>query len=276
MKKSIVSGLIATVSVLLAQAAVAASLALPAGVVKPPFFDKQGISVLSYQKGPSGLNVWKVERDGVRTVFYTTSDNKALISGVVWDAKTGANLSDQFITADMRAVAQGQGAQFSPGKVPDAIKGIASLVGVREGGGDADKTLYIIFDPRCGHCHAVYKKTRQYVANGGTIKWIPVTVLGQPEAGVRLVSDILQARNPVQALAAAMADKNSGSQPSAQTLKAVSENEAYFWAAFERNPSAGNAGVPVAFFVTRQGVPQMVGGIDDDILLNQIFADIKK
>ena len=272
MKNRMTSAALATLFILFAKTALAVSL--PAGVVKPPFFDKQGINVLSYQKGPSGLHVWKVERNGVRTLFYTTPDNKTLISGVAWDAKTGANLSDQFITPDMQSAARGD--QFAPGKIPDAIKGIDSLAGIREGSGGLDKTLYILFDPRCGHCHAVYKKTRQYLASGGTIKWIPVTVLGQPEAGARQVADILQARNPVQALAAAMADKNPGSQPSAQTLKAISENEAYFWAAFERNPTAGNAGVPVAFFVTKQGVPQMVGGIDDDILLNKIFMDIKK
>lgn len=279
MRKHMLACLLAAMP-LLAVAVAADTVSLPPGVVKPPFFDKQGISVLSYQKGPSGLSVWKVERNGVRTLFYTTADNKTLISGVAWDAKTGSNLSDGFITPDMQTTAQAQPSidtsQFSPTKIPDAIKGVDSLVGIKEGKGPMDKTLYIMFDPRCPHCHAAYKKTRQFVANGGTIKWIPVTVLGRPDEGARLVADILQATSQAQALAAAMGGSAKGSQPNAQTLKVISENEAYFWAAYDRNKAAGTAGVPVAFFVTKQGVPQMVGGIDDDILLQQIFADIKK
>lgn len=254
-----------------------AAPALPPGVVPPPFFERQGVAVLTYEKGPSGLHVWKVERNGVKTVFYTTADQKTLISGIMWDAKTGTNLSDAFITPDMTSApspgAAPEGAQFAPGKIPEAIKGIEMLAGVREGKAGPGKTLYIMFDPRCPHCKAVYRKTRDFVASGGTIKWIPVTTLGRPEEGARLVADILQASSPVKALA--QAGKAGGTAPSPQTLAAITQNEAYFWAAFDRNKAAGQAGVPVAFFVTKQGVPQMVGAIDDDILLGQILAELK-
>lgn len=270
--RTFVAGMMLLMSMLIGQQAFAGSL--PAGVTKPQFFDRQGINVLSYQKGPGGLNVWKVERNGKRALFYTTSDNKVLISGVIWDASSGQNLSDNFITPDLQS--ESTAAQFSPDKTPEAIKGIDMLTGIREGSGSMDKTLYIMFDPRCHHCHAAYKKTRQFVANGGTIKWIPVTVLGQPEDGARKVAGILQSSNPAKAFAAAMAGAPAVETPNAKTAQAIKENEAYFWAAFERNPTAGNAGVPVAFFVTKQGIPQMIGGVDDDLLLNQIFSDIKK
>lgn len=261
--------LIGCLMAFLSMAAYAAEQTPPKGVVKPQFFDKQGIKVLGYQKGPGGLNVWQVERNGVRTTFYTTPDNKALISGVVWDAVTGANLSDALIPNVAQAA--------SDGGVPEAIKGIDTLVGVKEGKGSMEKTLYIIFDPRCPHCHAVFRKTRQYVAQGGTIKWIPVTVLGQSTEGARLVADVLQSPNPIQALGAIVAGKRNGErQPSAATSRAIAENEAYFFAAFDRNKSAGTAGVPVAFFMTKDGSPQMVSGVDDDLLLQQIFTDIRK
>lgn len=279
MRKLLIAALVAVA----AQGAFAEGLQLPKGVVIPGFFDKQGIKVLAYQQGPGGLHVWRVERNGMRTVLYTTSDNKALLSGVIWDASTGINLSDAFITPDMKAAVQAtpgvaDNGLFAPDRVPDAIKGIETLVGVKEGRAGPDKTLYVMFDPRCPHCHAAYKKLRQYVASGGTVKWIPVTVLGQPAEGGRLVADILQAPNPIQALGASMLSgkRQGATQPTQATLKAIAENEAYFFAAFDRNKSAGEAGVPVAFFATKQGVPQMVAGIDDDLLLQQIFADIKK
>jgi thiol:disulfide interchange protein DsbG len=261
--------------------AVAQDIKLPAGVVQPGFFAKQGIKVLSFQKGVGGLNVWKVSRGDVNTVFYTSPDNQVLVSGVLWDAGSGSNLSDAYITADMK-VQTTQAPQSTPSgnavsvSQSDAIKTVASLTGIKEGTATPDKTLYIMFDPRCPHCHAVHVKTRAYVAGGGSIKWIPVAVLGDATGGTRLIADILQSANPVQALAQTMGKHTGGQAPKPGTVKTIAANEAYFFAAFDRNKGAGEAGVPVAFFETASGAPQMVSGVDDDQLLARIMKDIKK
>lgn len=264
----------------LSMLAVAVALATnAANAAKPAFFDKQGIKVLSESKGPGGLTAWKVDRNGVQTVFYTTADGNVLISGVLWDAANGKNLSDAFMTGlvNKPTAAASQLQSKWDGKVPEQIKGIARLSGVKEGSAPLEKTLYIVFDPRCPHCHAVYQKTRSFIAKGGTIKWLPVTVLGRPDEGARLVAEVMQDANPVKALATVMNAKRPGlGRPDKTVLQAISENESYFWAAFERNKNAGEPGVPVAFFMAQNGSPQMVAGIDDDALLAQIFNDIKK
>lgn len=264
----------------------------------PAFFAKQGITVLAQQAGPGGLNVWQVERAGVKTVLYTTPDAKVLFSGVLWDAATGKNLSDAFITPEMMAAAaaaatapmQAPAAMPGPVATPaaatamakpaggtsEALRSISKLTGIKEGSAPFDKTLYIIFDPRCPHCHAAYQKTRKYVAAGGTIKWLPSTVLGRPEDGMRLIADIMQAKDQRAALAKTMGKLTGGeTAPNAQTRQTVAENEMYFWASFDANKGAGTAGVPVAYFETKDG-PQMVAGIDDDELLKRILTDIKK
>ena len=269
------------VLILVCVGALAAELALPPGVVKPVFFDKQGIKVVGYQKGVAGFNVWQVEKGSVKTVFYTSADNKILMSGVLWDAATGANISDQYIpdkvvaSAAPSPVPQAVAGGFSHDKASEAIIGVSKLVGIKEGRGAIDKTLYIIFDPRCTHCDAVYKNTRDYVRRGGSIKWIPTTVLGDVANGAALIAGILEARDPVTALAAAMGKSVGGKSPSQATSKAIADNEAYFFAAFERNKNAGAAGVPVAFFEKQDGSPQMVGSIDDDVLLPKILNDVK-
>lgn len=272
------------------------AVTLPPGVIEPPFFAKQGIKVLAYQKGAGGLNVWKVQRDGTLTVLYTTPDNMVLLSGVLWNAASGANLSDTYITPEMTVAPQDKAGMaslpapvamqasqaakqlYSSTKPSEAIKGIATLSGIKEGKAAIDKTLYIIFDPRCPYCHAVYAKTRAYVKNGGTIKWIPTTILGDRFNGSRMVADIMQSPHPARVLADVMTKTmSSGStSPDADTQKAINENEAYFFAAFQKNKGAGQPGVPVAFFETRDGAPQMVSGISDDALLNHILSDIKK
>lgn len=258
----------------------------------PAFFAKQGIKVLSYQKAAGGLNVWQVQRGGTKTVFYTSPDNKVLMSAVLWDAATGVNLSDNYITRDMLVMPSDVPALTgTPQALPDMtptgtltkmsqeIKGVATLYGIKEGKAAADKTLYIMFDPRCKYCHNVYQKTRAFVKAGGTIKWIPTTVLGDSYGGSSLVADIAQASNPLAALASTLSTPpraSGAARPNEATKKAIAENEAYFFAAFKMNKGAGEAGVPVAFFETKNGSPQMVGGVDDEALLAKIFSDIKK
>lgn len=261
-------------------------VALPAGVIKPAFFDKQGIVVTDFKKGVAGLNVWQVQKGATKTVFYTSADNKVLMSGVLWDAGTGRNLSDAYITPQMAIGPAGLSSAAAtpagavPGSAPTAINslaisGVAQLAGIKEGKAPVERTLFIMFDPRCPYCHNVYRKTRDFVANGGTIKWIPTTILGDKANGSRLVADIMQASNPVRTMAEVFDKKAGASSPSAATSKAINENEAYFFAAFENNKGAGPMGVPVAFFQTANG-PQMVSAIDDDVLLSRIFKDIKK
>jgi hypothetical protein len=279
----------------------AKAIALPAGVVKPGFFDAHGIRVLNWQRGVGGLNVWQVERNGMQTVLYSTQDNKTLISGVLWDAATGGVQSDAYITPAMTspenvaringasAVMQAAGDVGAPAAqaaLPrsasqqgeaQSIAGVASLAGIKEGRASVGKTIYIMFDPRCPHCRNVFDQSRDFVAHGGTIKWLPVTVLGNQADGLNRVAAILQAKDPALAMKVVEHSAMVGQQQvSPSTVSAVSANEAYFWAAFTRNPGAGTPAVPVAFFQDRSGAPQMVSDLDDPALLKRIFEEVSK
>ena len=293
MKRYYLASIFAAVSLSVA-AAPAAEAPLPAGVVKPAFFDAHNIKVLTYIKGVGGLNVWQVERNGMQTVFYTTPDNKTLISGVLWDAASGEVQSDAYITAAMTTpenVARINGTApavdatpvaaakpvATPGRVSAPISGVAALTGIKEGKGSDANTLYIVFDPRCPHCKNVFDQSRDFVRKGGSIKWIPTTVLGDPQDGLNRVATILQSRDPVAALNVVEHSTMLGRvDVKPETIKAIADNEAYFWLAFQRNPSAGQPSVPVAFFQTRDGAPQMVSDLDDPVLLQRVFKDMSK
>ncbi|CAE6794577.1 hypothetical protein R70006_05010 [Paraburkholderia domus] len=273
-------------------AAHADPVALPAGVTQPAFFATHDVKVVGYQRGPGGLNVWSVERNNTRTVLYTTADNKVLLSGVLWDARSGTNLSDAFITPDMTsqetgapvaapeqtaaAPAASAPLRGAPGKISPPIAGVAALKGIKEGSAPVAKTIYILFDPRCPHCKNVFSATRDFVRSGGSIKWIPTTVLGHDAQGTAMVADIMQDRSPIDAFGRV---ENGGfRQPAVinkSTLDMISDNEQYFWAAFDRNKGAGTPGVPVAFFQDKDGSPQMVGDLDDPVLLGRILKDMK-
>lgn len=272
------------VAALVATHALAEGVSVPQGVELPAFFTTNKFKVLEYRKGPGGLNAWSVERNGAQTVLYTTADNKVLMSGVLWDAKSGANLSDAFLAPSMikPAVAQStdtagafQRATAAGASTP--IAAVAKLRGVKEGKGSVERTIYILFDPRCPHCKNVFRDTRDFVRSGGSIKWIPTTVLGRDQMGEAMVADILQSPNPIEAMG--RVESGGFRQPAKieqSTRDAIRDNEEYFWAAFDNNKGAGAPGVPVAFFQTPDGAPQMVGSLDNRELLARIFKDMSK
>lgn len=266
------------------QAVVAAAIAT---VPTPPkAFEAKGLRVLAYQRDPkTGVNVWTVQHQGsgAKTVLYSLPDNKFFFSGALWDGSTGANISDPFFAAlesaspPVAAIASGESKRSvpaSPSAVPGSIKRLAELSAIKDGDAPIHKTLFVFFDPRCPYCKQLYDVTRNASGLAGrAIRWIPVTVLGQKERGAALVADILQSKSPAEALKISFTGfGNAQVQPSKQTLAAISENEAIFWAAFQANPSAGRAAVPVAFFMDNTGHPQMVP--NPGAVLQKIFTEM--
>lgn len=246
--------------------------------------------------GIGGLTAWTVEKGGRRFVFYTTADAQALFMGVVWDATTGRNLSDQFAPASARSVMQ---TFMPPAAVPQAIqqpvpqadippvaafdgdykgaisesmKTVNSLAGVTEGKGGIADTLYIIIDPRCPYCRLAYNNTREYVKKGRTIKWIPAVALGNSATGLPLAATILQSKDKTVLERVLGRHEQIATQPTSATEEALRNNLAFLFAAFEANGGQA-AGVPVAFFIDRRtGSPRMMTGVSERVVLEDIFG----
>jgi len=166
--------------------------------------------------GAGGLTAWTVEKNGHSVVLYTTPDVAVVFTGIIWDAQTGRNISDQFLPGVQPAPAavpqpapqpapRPAAVQAAPatraaaamdgsysGALPESIKTIDSLAGVKEGTGSPANTVYIIMDPRCPWCHKAYAQTRNYVKKGYTIKWIPSLALGDSPNGMPLAASLLQ------------------------------------------------------------------------------------
>jgi len=247
--------------------------------------------------GAGGLTAWTVEKNGRRVVLYTTADGQAVISGVVWETLSGRNLSDQFVggvpnvkgplgasnapALQERAMAQvGQGAalvgKFS-GAIPESIKTVDSLAGIKEGKAGQADTLYVIFDPRCPYCRKAYTFTREYVKRGFSIKWIPAVVLGNDQQGNALSATILQAKpdQQLEALRRVLGNKEEiATAPNKETLEALGRNAAFFFAAFQNN-KVDQAGVPAAFFLDkRTGQPRMMTGISEMPVIEEVFGKL--
>lgn len=246
--------------------------------------------------GAGGLTAWTVEKNGRKVVLYTTADSQAIISGIVWDSLTGRNLSDKFIT-DAPNVAPPIGGthtqspvsqlQTTPppgaligaysGAIPESIKTIDSLMGVKEGKGGPADTLYVIYDPRCPYCRKAYAMTRDYVKRGFTIKWIPALALGNPGQGIPLAAVVLQTKpgDQSETLRRVLGNKEEiVTTPTKSTEEALKRNLDFFFAAFQNN-GVEQAGVPAAFFLDkRTGKPRMMTGVSEQPVIESIFGKL--
>lgn len=249
--------------------------ALDAAVV----VSRYGTITESRPVGVGGLTAWTVEKGGRKVVLYTTGDAEAIFTGIVWNAATGRNLSDQFSSVN---VAQGgvRAPSAAPNpvrssafdgdftaEIPESMKTVDSLAGFKEGDGDIANTLYIIIDPRCPYCRSAYDISREYVKRGFSIKWIPTVALGDPANGLPLAATLLQSEDP-DAIDRVLGHRQPvKTQPTKETEDALSLNLAFMFAAFEQN-GAQQAGVPVAFFIDRRtGHPRMMTGVSERVVL---------
>ncbi|MFK0093873.1 hypothetical protein [Pseudomonas sp. NPDC090592] len=257
--------------------------------------------------GLGGLTAWTVEKNGHQVVLFSTPDSAVLFTGVAWNAETGRNISDAFLPGAAQAaiappaaaaVAAAPAAptvpaapQMSPveapsvreaaamdgsfkGAIPESMKTVDSLAGVKEGKGGIGDTVYIIIDPRCPYCREAYNLTRAYAAKGHSIKWIPSAALGNPADGVPLAATILQTKD--QQMLARVLGKHEQvrSEPSPETVEQLSTNLAFLFAAFEHNGKE-QAGVPAAFFIDhRTGKPRMMTGLSQAVVLEDIFGKL--
>jgi hypothetical protein len=264
---------------------------VPSSVAARKVMERYGTVIEQRPIGVGGLTAWTLEKNGRRVVLYTTPGAGAIISGVVWDGKTGRNLSDQFVMpplggataaspqASQQMTQPEPGALVGPynGPIPESIKAVDSLAGIKEGKGGPADTLYVIFDPRCPYCRKAYAATRPYVARGFSIKWIPSTALGDPAQGIPLAATILQAKPAQQAdiLRRVLGNKEEiTSTPSKETQQALGRNLDFFFAAFKNN-HVETAGVPAAFFLDkRTGKPRMMTGVSETPVIESLFGRV--
>lgn len=258
-------------------------------VVSDQDIEKYGRIVGHKTLSQYGLQAWIVEKNGNRVVLYAFDGSNTIFTGIVWDARTGVNVSDQFVPlvqqAEMTEPVQGNGMPMisSPnrvgalesvyeGDIPESMNMLEALAGYKEGVGGIADTVYIIIDPRCNYCAQAYRNTRKYIARGYTIKWIPTVALGQPETGIPLAATILQEQDPNIIAKVLDEHANITTEPTEETLGKLADNLDFLIAVFKQN---GNkpAGVPAAFFIDhRSGEPRMLLGVSEDVVLQEIFG----
>lgn len=271
------------------------------GVPASEIVSRYGKIVSQRLVGAGGLTAWTVEKNGRKVVLYTTPDVQVLFTGVIWDAASGRNISDQFIPAagvptvspivspqvsspqssipaQMTSALTTESVAAMDGKftgaVPEAMKTVDTLAGFKEGKGDIENTVYIIIDPRCPYCRKAYNMTREYVKKGYAIKWIPTVALGDPVNGLPLAATILQSKDKDVLGRVLGRHEAINMQPTKETTTAMEMSLSFMYAAFQQN-GGQQAGVPVAFYLDhRTGKPRMMTGVSEMVVLQDIFGKL--
>lgn len=123
------------------------------------------------------------------------------------------------------------------------------------------ETAYVMFDPMCGHCAALWDASQPLISEQLFI-WVPVAILGSKSRDI--ATQILSAPDPVMAMRThkenMSKDKSLGNMPvSAEWYQAVDDNTALF-----RN--FDSSGVPLLVSERNNGILTHSGSMETDKL----------
>lgn len=272
--------------------------------------------VLDYEVIPStGLTAWKIKPNGLdrHFIFYTTANGKALLTGSIWDAQTGTEISSGIkLVQDSMIYNQEAGiiTNESDGSAIDTAAAeqssgerdmsFASIDGNGEALGDyaeqpplvfelldkmkgfktseasATDTVYVFYDPRCPICKDAFDKIDliDLKAKNVAVKWLPTTALGNNEDGQ------LRAAVGFQTTDYTEFSKSIGGN---QIAKSITELERQYLednlqvlitSAEETYGKDYNIKVPAAIYMNKkEGVPKLLFGITDEKALKTIFGE---
>lgn len=170
-----------------------------------------------------------------------------------------------------------QSAAFATMEDPKVARQVVETLGKLEGvtdipeGASADRVATIFFDPRCPYCHAAFAAMHGKVA----ARWIPVVVLGEPEAGRRMAAAILAAPDRLAALRSTLEGKSrgEGGEPAAEMVAKLDENRVAFASVFAASPSL-RPGVPTMFVPRPDGRLAIMVGYEagDEVKLKSVMT----
>ena len=144
----------------------------------------RGIEVKRSFPAVSGLRGWLLN-NGQDFIVFTTADGKTLLSGTLLDAR-GRDLTALYAE------------RYVP--KPDYREAFAELeraVTIPEGTLAAPRrVIYVVFDPNCPFCHALWLALQPYERAGVQVRWLPVAYL-RPTSHTKAAA-MLEADDPLQ------------------------------------------------------------------------------
>lgn len=259
-----------------------------------------------------GVYAWFLEKNGKTLVLYSTPDEKHFIKGTIYNVDNKKIISDKYAIDSLKyasdefrnkvlstkgnftttnpkpgeiKLTKSEEMAFEKGymnikwdkpQIPEALKLIDSLAGAKEGKGKPQDTLYIIYDPRCPWCHRTFEATREYVAKGYSIKWIPTLALGKKtDAALSLAAAPLQ---NINLLTASFEKKDNAKkiQATQKNKDDIEQNFQFLLAYFKKVKPSENPAVPIGIFLDKtSGKVTDIQGLQEREILELLFGNSK-
>lgn len=134
----------------------------------------KGNTIVQAFPAASGMKGIVVDNGSQKRLFYVTPDGESLLAGVMFDTR-GANLTtvDLARTAIVAPVSPDSQSAGDLGQVWKQADKLNWL-----GEGDAERVMYVFFDPNCAYCHELWGMLRVPIAAGDVqVRWIPISIL---------------------------------------------------------------------------------------------------
>lgn len=127
-----------------------------------------GFRIVRHFPAVSGLTGWIVSSSkGDQEVLYTTGDGKTVIAGILSNEQ-GENLTQRYARLYEKAP-----------NLDRLWPAIHASYQVNEGprANSARHQIWVVMDPNCAYCHALWIELRPYEKAGLVVHWIPVGIL---------------------------------------------------------------------------------------------------
>lgn len=186
-------------------------------------------------------------------VIFTSKDGNFIINGQVlaYDPESGqtTDMNQRYVEAFM-----------GNEKADNLLKAVAQTTYIQQGSDDAPHQMYVVIDPDCKFCHALFTASQKAIKAGQlAVRWVVVGVVS-PTSQTKAIA-ILNAQDPLKALqenedSFNYATDKGGITPADNPTQADAE-------ALNKNISLLSkyvTGVPMIVYKNPQGFARIAGG----------------
>lgn len=121
-----------------------------------------------------------------------------------------------------------------------------------EGNADAEKELWVFFDPNCPHCHTIWQTTRSFIDSGELkVNWLPIAFLSNTSAGK--VAKFWQADDQVAVFNESEAQFNQGGSTPLRSSEITRETREMLETNLNYLSDFGSNGTPTVVYKNKSG-----------------------
>lgn len=187
-----------------------------------------------------GFEGYVIETPQQEAIIYHDSERNIAFSGMML-IDGGTNVTEEHYETEI------------PEK--DYSDVLASVVAgdtvLTEGSADAEKELWVFFDPNCPHCHTIWETTRSFIESGELkVHWMPVAFLSNTSAGK--VAKFWQAEDQIAVFNESEAKFNQGGSTPLRSSEITRETREMLEKNLDYMGDFGSNGTPTVAYKTKE------------------------